>query len=95
MTQGKPQHSFGDAMNMLMAGSRIRRAGWATDYVRWLFFAPGRTVPNDGNRSFSQFANGDITLQGHIDGRGPDNTYVTGWTPTQADMIATDWIIVD
>jgi len=91
---------FGAALIWLRAGMHAARKGWNGKNM-CIFLIEGRTVEyntfqswkNNANRAFAPPQ--DVVIADHIDMKAADGTYVTGWSPSQEDMLAEDWYIVE
>lgn len=87
--------TFGKALELLKAGAVVRRKDWTT---MWLVFIPGNTrkltldSPYGQALSIQKQAETYITINPHIDIYTADGCMQPGWTPTQADMLAGDWM---
>lgn len=94
-----PRMSFSDALFMLLnKGLKISRVGWDLDIPieRFLIYVPGSNGDIDirpgspyGIAGFQR-----TTILGHIDCYTGLNSVQPGWTPTQEDMLANDWVIM-
>jgi len=92
---GNGEMRFGEALDSMLLGRRVYRRGWNGKDM-FIFYTEGRTIPNDKARSFAHFKGDNVTLGGHIDMKDAMGVYVSGWTPSQADMMANDWqVIID
>lgn len=86
--------SFGHALAALKAGCRVARAGWNGKGM-FVFLVPGSTFTVNRPPLLGIYPNGTkISYRPHIDIRAADGT-VSPWQPSQADMLANDWGIVD
>lgn len=92
--------NFGQAIEALKSGQRVRRAGWNGKGM-WLAHTPGSTISKADARSGAVLAKAvhepseTITIGAHIDMRAADGTVVVGWLASQTDMLADDWQIVE
>lgn len=88
---------FGLALTLINQDRLVKRKTWKNQCI---FLIRGRTVDYNVFQSWENNANWafkppkDIEIRDHIDAKLEDGTYLTGWTPTQEDMLATDWEIV-
>ncbi len=89
-------HNFGWALMQLKAGKAVFRTGWkGVDMC--IFMIEGERI--EYNKFVSLGSNGcqaydppkDIVVADHIDMKAADGTYVTGWNPSNADILSTDW----
>ena len=86
---------YGDALDALVAGHRVRRAGWNGKNM-WLVYVPGTigVEPREG----TPYAKAGLTLvdiDPHIDMYTAKGTMQPGWLCSQADGLAEDWELVD
>ena len=95
--------SFEEALICLKDGSKVAREGWNGKGM-YIYMTSGsvvqfdelkpetqenlRTLLNDGGADC-------VEISSHIDMKAADNTITIGWVPSQADMFAEDWHIVD
>lgn len=91
---------FGGAIAELQKGNQVARQDWCG---AWLILVPGSTPHITPDSPYGQvlgeYADCDgyidqIHIQPHIDLFTYTDDMQPGWTPTQADMLAEDWIIV-
>ena len=78
-----PTGSFGWALERLNEGSRVARAGWNGKGM-WLCYI------HPGNAMFKGLA-----MQPCIGMKTVDGKMQPGWAPSQQDMLATDWVLVE
>ena len=78
-----PTGSFGWALERLNEGSRVARAGWNGKGM-WLCYI------HPGNAMFKGLA-----MQPCIGMKTVDGKMHPGWAPSQQDMLATDWVLVE
>ncbi len=85
---------FSEAIDHVLSGRRVARAAWAGRGV-FLVFVPGSSFPITADRPMGQAMPEKVgqTAQyhPHIDIVSGGGSSVMPWTPTQADMFATDW----
>ena len=70
------------------------------DSGKCIFLIKGRTVEyntfqswkNNANKAFDPPA--DVVIKDHIDMRDECGRYITGWSPSQEDILAVDWYLV-
>jgi len=92
--------NFGQALELLKAGERVRRAGWNGKGM-WLALTPGMVI-EDAQHIIRGAARAYVAHEGvtsisigaHIDMRAADGTLVIGWLASQTDMLASDWEVV-
>jgi hypothetical protein len=84
---------FGDALEMLKAGSKVAREGWNGKGM-FIFLQPGtKGVKQVRNNHLDEIitVKGSVDICGHIDMKAADGTIVIGWLASQTDMLAEDW----
>jgi hypothetical protein len=92
---------FGDAIAALKRGRRVAREGWNGKNM-FLFLLPAGTVPKSAIH--------DPALRAVLDEQIPGDTFeslgsirmftadkkvLTGWSPSQTDILSEDWIIIE
>lgn len=90
---GENTFDFGEAIRLMKAGALVARSGWNGKGM-FIFVTKGRTIPNNGERSFKHFDGDSVVLADHIDMKAADGSYVSGWLASQTDMLAEDWTVV-
>jgi len=100
LLQSKTQNlNFGEVIEALRSGHHATRTGWNGKGMQ-IFFIEGRTLDGDEFREWPNNANAaykteaEVVISPHIDLKAADGTYVTGWKPSNLDMLAADWQIV-
>jgi hypothetical protein len=96
--------TFGDALVALKEGKKVCRSGWNGKGM-WIFMQIGNTVSKDFIPNFKSLPD---NVKAKLTERGEDvvfNSSITmmtaqgqlqpGWHPSQPDMFATDWQIVE
>ncbi len=78
---------FGDAMSLIKIGHRVTRVGWNGHGMWLVLISPGNAM----HRS----AAGSYDMAPCIGMKTAQNTMQPGWVPSQADMLASDWIDLD
>jgi len=90
--------TFGSALHCLGQGKRVARAGWV-QWNTYIWLMPPAAVPREhikeahlkelcGNKE-------SIEVHGCLRMLTYEGKVLTGWTPNQADMQATDWVVVE
>jgi hypothetical protein len=92
--------SFGDALKELKEGERIARSAW--NDLQWL------TVSNIGtaevkadnfwsqhNAAFARDNGGTATVMPCITIKNVQDQIQMGWVPSQGDLFANDWVVLD
>lgn len=96
-------YDFGTAINFLKDGMKLARKGWNGKGM-YVYMTSGSVVQFDELKPETQenlrclLNDGGadcVEILSHIDMKAADNTITIGWTPSQADMFATDWFIVE
>ena len=88
--------SFSTALTRLKDGAKIKRACWGAPYL-WIL--PAATVKAEWCRephlkNLCTLNQGIIECEASIRMWTHDGKVLTGWTPSQSDMFANDWIIL-
>lgn len=90
-------HEIGWAVAQLMAGHRVQRAGWNGKGM-WLCYMPPFTIPegmvNARTKPFVP-AGQDIPCGGYVVMWTAQGVWQPGWLCSQADLLATDWQLVE
>ena len=92
--------SFGAALEALERGQRVARRGWNGKGM-WLALTPGSTIEPRLARAGAADAlvRADdpswVVISGHIDMRAADGSLTIGWAPSQIDMLAKDWMVLE
>jgi hypothetical protein len=89
---------FGQALNFLKQGKRVRRIGWNGKGM-YLSIQQGSTITKEQARGGVAKCLADdgaetIVIGSHIDMKAADGTVVVGWLASQTDMLANDWEVV-
>lgn len=89
---------FGLALMLLKEGERIARKGW-TGKECFIYLVNGNDVPKSKLRNEAALQIADspletVRIHSHIDMKAADGSIAVGWTPSQLDMLAEDWVIV-
>lgn len=90
--------NFGEALQALKDGERVRRSGWNGKGM-WLALQSGSTITPEQARGGAAKGRADegaeaISILPHIDMRAADGSIVVGWLASQTDMLSDDWEIV-
>jgi hypothetical protein len=81
--------NFGEALEALKDGKRVRRKSWAANV--FLYFVPGSTFQVSRAPLLGIFPEGtEIQYNHHIDIAVGNNCAV--WQPSQSALIAEDWM---
>lgn len=85
--------NFGKAMIEVLAGKRARRKAWSVGEC--IFYVEGSQFEVSRHPLDKVFEIGTpINYNGHID-KASCGGFVEVYTPTQVDMIAEDWIVIE
>lgn len=89
---------IGQAIEAMKQGNRCRRIGWI-DRDRWVSYEPPATVSaehfrNPTNKAYAHSLGGTVEIWACFIMKKPDGGMMPGWSPTQSDLVATDWYIV-
>lgn len=90
---------FGQALQLLKMGNRMGRVAWAGK-KQWLSYSPGvEACPAENfwsacNKAFAETKGGKAKVLPAITMKTEDGAIMMGWTPSQVDMFADDWMIV-
>lgn len=94
--------NFGEALQALKEGKKIQRAGW-NGKGQFCIKAGGYSVPLDKLREGTHFTKeflesegcSEMNIKPHIDLWNAQKEYISGWVPSQGDLFAEDWQIVE
>lgn len=90
--------NFGQAIEALKEGKKVARKCWNGKGM-YLWLVPASFVKKEWCRDKGLLgAIGEkdgITCNGHIRMYCADGSITSGWAPSQVDILAEDWIIVD
>lgn len=94
------QLNFGQALEALKEGKRVRRTGWNGKGM-FLFLLPAGTVPtkaihDPALRKVIESEVGGETFEalGSIRMFTADKKILTGWLASQTDMLSSDWEVL-
>lgn len=86
--------NFGQALEVLKSGGRVRRAGWNGKGM-FLFLVPGSVFKVNRAPLLGIYPEGtEITYRPHVDMRTADGSIVP-WVASQTDILDDDWEIVE
>jgi len=86
--------NFGRALELLKEGKKVCRLGWNGKGM-FIVLQPGSTVKGNLMRNAPAkefYGDDDVSIRAHIDMKAADNSYTVGWTASQVDMLAEDWM---
>lgn len=78
--------SFSEALAFLRRGARIARRGWNGADMWLVLIRAGNAV--------HQSSAGTFDMQDCIGMKTAQNVMQPGWVPSQADLLADDWIVL-
>lgn len=91
--------SFGQAIEYLKEGRLVCREGW-NEMGMFLVLTPGSEIAAENmkvkavrDQYMDNHQAKTVKIAPHIDMRAADGAYITGWMPSQADMLANDWML--
>ena len=84
--------TFGEAIRNLKLGKKVSRKGWNGKGM-FLFLSNEIHFLTKANLNKQEGESYDVCPSITI--KTADNKCVVGWVPSQADMLATDWVIVE
>lgn len=93
-----PEGTFGYAIEALKRGFEIKRRSWDGNTFLWL--KPAAKIKSAWCKdpilkNLADSNNGELNVTGTICMLMSDRLVMTGWTPSQRDMLADDWIVRD
>lgn len=100
MSNSPEVHDFGWALRQMKANKAVFRTGWNGKDM-CIFLIRGRRIEYNQFMSFKNNAcqafdpPKDVVIVDHIDFKAADGTYVTGWTPSNIDILNNDWELYD
>lgn len=95
--------TFGLALEALKKGAKITRAGWNGKGM-WVTLSgvanintsvPAKKLWNPHNQEFARQNGGAAEVQPCFTMKTAQNTIQMGWTASQSDMLAEDWMILE
>lgn len=95
--------NFGQALEALKLGSRVRRSGWNGKGMWLALWGPGTyqatSILFENCQPARDYAtscrSGSADVAGCIVMRAADGSLVFGWLASQTDMLADDWECID
>jgi len=89
---------FGNALTELKKGSKVTRLNWNGKGM-WISLTPEIVTSEEKTEGAVKYlldaGRETITINSHIDMRTVDGTVQYGWTPSQADIMSEDWVIIE
>ena len=100
-----PIGSFSWALMRLKEGAKVQRKGWNGKGM-FLYLTKGSNVPFDNLKQETKGYlkdsavcqpkyDGAVHINSHIDMKTADGSITIGWAPSQVDMLAEDWEVVE
>ncbi len=83
---------FGSAIRALKDGKKVARQGWNG---KGMFIFLGDDVSLHTDANLKELQNKDMEMRDCVCMKTADNAFQPGWTASQADMLAEDWMIVE
>lgn len=85
---------FGSAITHLKAGNKVARSGWNGKNM-WLIYVPGSQVVTTPGSAYHDAGEINAVINPHIDIKTVTGEMQPGWLASQADILATDWEVVE
>jgi len=95
--------NFGEALKNLLNGKKVARKGW-NGKDQFVYYTDCSRINLDELRNEARAhlrnyykidrSTDQVFINGHLDLKNAQDQIVVGWTPTQTDMLANDWYIV-
>lgn len=92
--------NFGQAIEAMKQGSKVAREGWNGKGM-WIALGqgnlklPSESFWNKHSRSFAEQNGGTAEVLPYILFKTADNKILMGWSASQTDILAEDWIILE
>ena len=94
--------TFGQAIAALKRGLKVSREGWNGSFTLspWLWLKPEAMVKSEwchdpALKEIADRNGGEIYAGGCICMKTAQDTIQSGWTPSQQDVLANDWVLVE
>ena len=93
-------YSFSEALQALKDGYRVQRSGWNGKNM-WIALGNGNVkLPvdkfwNPHSKAHAENNGGSATVDSYFIMKTAQDTIQMGWVPSQADMLANDWVIIE
>ena len=86
--------TFGDALSALKTGHKVCRKGWNGKKM-WILLVSGtESVKTKRGSPYAKAGVAETAIGAHIDMMPAQGIMQPGWLASQADMLATDWSII-
>lgn len=88
--------NFSHALDLLLSGRRVAREGW-NGKNQWVCYMPPTLIPEGliNGRTKQFWPEGDLPVGGYFVLRTAQGLWQPGWVPSQADLIANDWTLLE
>ena len=93
-------YSFSEALQALKDGYRVQRSGWNGKNM-WIALGAGNAeLPadkfwNPHSKAHAENNGGSATVDSYFIMKTAQDTIQMGWVPSQADMLAEDWVVIE
>ncbi len=93
-------YSFSEALQALKDGYRVQRSGWNGKNM-WIALGSGNAeLPadkfwNPHSKAHAESNGGSATVDSYFIMKTAQDTIQMGWVPSQADMLAEDWVVIE
>ena len=94
------QYDFSEALKSAKAGKRVARAGWNGKGM-WIAIG-GTPVTLEADKFWNAHAKqhaldngGTAIVEGYFIMKTASGSIQMGWGPSQSDLLATDWVVID
>jgi hypothetical protein len=92
------QMTFGQALDALKRGQKVARRGW-NGADQWIALGKGAHLGaeefwNEHTRDFAETNGGYATVRPYFILKTAQQDILMGWSPSQSDALAEDWLIV-
>lgn len=85
---------FGQALRFLKAGLKVARAGW-NGKGQWVCYMPSFVVEQPNERTKAHGINDAFKCGGYCVLWNAQSVWQPGWVPSQGDLFANDWQVVE
>ena len=85
---------FGQALQFLKAGKKVARAGW-NGKGQWVCYMPSFVVEQPNERTKAHGINDAFKCGGYCVLWNAQSVWQPGWVPSQGDLFANDWQVVE
>ena len=95
---------FEEALRYLRMGKRVARRGW-NGKGQYVYYTKGSTAPyHDLKReTYNHYTlnetreidHENVSIKGHLDLKNAQDEIIVGWAPSQSDLMAEDWFVIE